>query len=89
MRALTTRVEWLKARAGTSQSEMIDRSAWDWHAGSCSCDLPPGECGAYPRARPTQRLPAGNKDGGGNVKNRKDAQNPGKYSVATPFLAMI
>ena len=59
MRALTTRVEWLKANAGTSQAEVTDRSAWDWYAESCSCGLPPGECRAHPRARPTQRPPAG------------------------------
>ena len=59
MRALTTRVEWLKARVSTSQAEVTDRSAWDWFAESCSCGLPPGECRAHPRARPTQRPPAG------------------------------
>jgi len=59
MRALSTRVEWLKARAGTLQPEVTDRSAWDWYAESCSCGLPPGECRAHPRARPTQRPPAG------------------------------
>jgi hypothetical protein len=59
MRALTTRVEWLMARAGTFRAEVTDRSAWDWFAGSCSCGLPPGDCHAHPRARPTQRPPAG------------------------------
>jgi hypothetical protein len=59
MRALTARVEWLKARAGTFRAEVTDRSAWDWFAGSCSCGLPPGDCRAHPRARPTQRPPAG------------------------------
>jgi hypothetical protein len=59
MRALTSRVEWLKARAGTFQVEVTDRSAWDWYADSCSCGLPPGECRAHPRARPTHRPPAG------------------------------
>jgi hypothetical protein len=44
MRALTTRVEWLNAKAGASQAEVTDRSVWDWFAGSCSCRLPPGEC---------------------------------------------
>jgi hypothetical protein len=59
MRALTTRVEWLKARAGKSRPEVTDRSAWDWYAGSCSCGLPAGECRVHPRARLTQRPPAG------------------------------
>ena len=50
MRTLSTRIEWLKARAGTSQAEVnTDRSAWDWYADSCSCGLPAGECSASPR----------------------------------------
>jgi hypothetical protein len=59
MRALETRVEWLRARVSTSQAEVVDRSAWNWFAGSCSCGLPPGECRTHPRARTTQRPPAG------------------------------
>ena len=59
MRALSTRVEWLKAKEGASQPEVTDWSAWDWFAKSCSYGLPPGECRAHPRARPTQRPPAG------------------------------
>ena len=43
----------------TVPAELIDRSAWDWYAESCSCGLPPGECRAHPRARPSQRPPAG------------------------------
>jgi hypothetical protein len=42
MRALTTRVNWLKAKAGTPHAEVTDRSAWDWYAGSCLRGLPPG-----------------------------------------------
>ena len=32
---------------------------WDWYAQSCPCGVPPGECRAHPRARLTQRPPAG------------------------------
>jgi hypothetical protein len=59
MRALTTRVEWLKARAGTFRAEVTDRSAWHWYADSCLCSLPAGECRTHPCARSTQRPPAG------------------------------
>jgi hypothetical protein len=59
MRTLATRVEWLKARAGTFRAEVTDRSAWDWYADSCPCSLPAGECRTHPRARSTQRPPAG------------------------------
>jgi len=40
---------------------VADRSPWDWYAESCPCPgaLPPGECRAHPRARPSQRPPAG------------------------------
>src|SRR5262249_8893797 len=36
-----------------------DRSFWNWYGESCSCGLPPGECSQHPRARSTQRPPAG------------------------------
>jgi hypothetical protein len=32
---------------------------WDWFAASCPCGLPPGECREHPRARSSQRPPAG------------------------------
>ena len=40
---------------------VADRSPWDWYAESCPCPggLPPGDCRAHPRARPSQRPPAG------------------------------
>jgi hypothetical protein len=57
--ALATRVERLEADPSRSRPEMTDRSAWDWYAESCPCGLPAGECGAHPRARSTQRPPAG------------------------------
>ncbi len=42
------RVAWLRAHAGASAAERIDRSPWDWYAESCSCGLPPGECRESP-----------------------------------------
>ena len=38
---------------------MTDRSPWDWYADSCPCSHPAGECTTHPRARSTQRPPAG------------------------------
>ncbi len=55
MPALATRIEWLRANAGVHQTDVTDRSVWDWYGESCSRDLPPGECRVHPRARPTQR----------------------------------
>jgi phage terminase large subunit-like protein len=56
---LTTRLARAKARLRTPQAVVTDRSPWDWYALSCSCGLPPGECRAHPRARLSQRPPAG------------------------------
>jgi hypothetical protein len=53
------RVAWLRAHAGVSAAEVVDRSPWDWYAESCSCGLPPGECREHPRGRPSQRPPHG------------------------------
>jgi hypothetical protein len=33
---------------------------WDWCAENCPCGVPIGSCRVHPRARPAQRLPAGN-----------------------------
>jgi hypothetical protein len=57
--ALVTRAKRVKARSGRFQPVSTDRSPWDWYAESCACGLPPGECRAHPRARPTQRAPTG------------------------------
>jgi hypothetical protein len=40
-------------------AEPVDRACWDWYAESCPCGLPPGACRAHPRARQSQRPPAG------------------------------
>ena len=54
-----TRVLRIEARRRPAAAIVVDRSRWDWYAESCSCGLPPGECRAHPRARPSQRPPAG------------------------------
>ena len=37
-----------------------DPAVWDWYGESCPCGLPVGECKQHPRARESQRPPAGN-----------------------------
>ncbi len=59
MTGWTTHCARAKARIGTAEAEVTDRSPWDWYAESCSCGQPPGECRAHPRGRPSQRPPAG------------------------------
>ena len=53
------RVLRIEARRRPVGVAVRDRSPWDWYAESCPCDLPPGECRAHPRGRPSQRPPAG------------------------------
>ena len=59
---------WRKLQAGIERQERLrgtvrDRSAesarFDWYAAGCPCGLPPGECREHPRARASQRPPAG------------------------------
>ena len=57
--ALVARARRVKTRAGRISPVLTDRSPWDWYAESCACGLPAGECRVHPRARPTQRAPAG------------------------------
>jgi Terminase large subunit, T4likevirus-type, N-terminal len=47
------------ARSSADQAEPIDHSVWEWFAESCPCGLPAGECRTHPRARASQRAPAG------------------------------
>jgi hypothetical protein len=54
-----TRLLRIEARRRPPSAIVVDRSPWDWYAQSCSCGLPPGECRAHPRARTSQRPPAG------------------------------
>ena len=54
-----TRLLRIEARRRPAAAIVVDRSPWDWYAESCSCGLPPGVCRAHPRARTSQRPPAG------------------------------
>jgi Terminase large subunit, T4likevirus-type, N-terminal len=55
--AKKARVLRVEARRRPAVVAGADRSPWDWYAESCPCGLPPGECRAHPRARPSQRPP--------------------------------
>jgi phage terminase large subunit-like protein len=61
--ALETRIAQTKAlgyaRARADQATTTDTSNWDWFGESCACSLAPGDCRAHPRARTSQRPPAG------------------------------
>src|SRR4029078_990350 len=57
--ALDSRIANLETAYDRETAELIDPGLWDWYAESCSCGLPPGECRVQPRARPSQRPPAG------------------------------
>ena len=59
MSGLRARVARAEARLGPATAVVTDRSPWDWYAQSCPCGLPAGDCRAHPRARPSQRPPAG------------------------------
>ncbi|MCA1684527.1 MAG: hypothetical protein LC745_00785, partial [Planctomycetia bacterium] len=54
---LRRRVDRLKRHR--TATRVGDRAAYDWYAESCPCGLPPGDCREHPRARPSQRPPAG------------------------------
>jgi phage terminase large subunit-like protein len=59
---VSARLTWARranARAGRFQPVLTEHSPWDWYAESCPCGLPPGDCRAHPRARTSQRAPAG------------------------------
>ena len=43
-------------RSATDASEAV---RFDWYAAGCPCGLPAGDCREHPRARPSQRPPAG------------------------------
>src|SRR5260370_41241259 len=57
-RARVLRVE---TRRRPVAAAVTDRSPWDWYAQSCPCPGAPGpgECREHPRARTSQRPPAG------------------------------
>jgi len=64
------RVLRVEARQRPAASTVTDRSPWDWYALSCTCGLPPGACRAHPRARMSQRPPAGDRRVWGYVAGR-------------------
>ncbi len=59
--ALATRLARAEALLGSADPEPNegDAARFDWFADSCPCGLPAGECREHPRARPSQRPPAG------------------------------
>jgi phage terminase large subunit-like protein len=59
MSGLKVRLDRAKARLGTARAAVADRSPWDWYSPSCPCQLPAGDCRVHPRARESQRPPAG------------------------------
>ncbi len=59
MFAMETRLTRVRAGLGPRAAESTDRSIWDWYGESCRCGLAPGECRQHPRARVSQRPPAG------------------------------
>ena len=59
--AMETRLTRVKAGLGPRVLDLNDRSPWDWYAEGYSCASAPGpgECRTHPRARTSQRPPAG------------------------------
>jgi phage terminase large subunit-like protein len=57
-RAIQTRLDQLE-RQQVRPGAVRDRTPWDWYAAGCPCGLPAGECRKHPRARDSQRPPAG------------------------------
>ncbi len=49
----------LERRRGSVGDRSAEASRFDWYAAGCPCGLAPGECREHPRARPSQRPPAG------------------------------
>jgi hypothetical protein len=56
---METRLSRVRAALGPRAAEITDPSIWDWYGESCRCGLAPGECRQHPRARVSQRPPAG------------------------------
>ena len=49
----------LEALRGVSVDRAGESARFDWYGDSCPCELSPGDCREHPRARPSQRPPAG------------------------------
>ena len=58
-RKLKAGIERQERRRGTARDRSAEAARWDWYAAGCPCGLPPGECREHPRARASQRPPAG------------------------------
>ena len=59
MNTVRPRLAWVDANARRRAAQAIDHSPWDWYAETCPCARPAGECRSHPRARLSQRPPAG------------------------------
>jgi phage terminase large subunit-like protein len=49
----------LERRRGTVGDRSAEAARFDWYASGCPCGLAPGDCREHPRARLSQRPPAG------------------------------
>ena len=56
---LVREIRRLEASRAGSPAGPSDRLRVAWYAAGCPCGLPAGECREHPRARPSQRPPAG------------------------------
>ena len=67
----------LEALRGTVRDRLTESVRFDWYAEGCPCGVAPGACRAHPRARASQRPPAGDwllLMGRGAGKTRSDAE---------------
>ena len=58
-RRLAAGIERQERSRGTARDRAAEASRFDWYAEGCPCGLAPGACREHPRARPSQRPPAG------------------------------
>ena len=49
----------LRRRGGAARDRSAESARFDWYGDGCPCGLASGECREHPRARPSQRPPAG------------------------------
>ena len=57
--ATLRRLDRIARALGPAAPAIADRAPWQWYADGCPCGREPGECPEHPRARPSQRPPAG------------------------------
>jgi phage terminase large subunit-like protein len=58
-RMVRAKLSELERRRGTARGRSAEAPRFDWYAEGCPCGLPAGACREHPRARPSQRPPAG------------------------------